>query len=213
MINDETQDLCQKEFFNEKAEKWLDMFYADPETGKYDRYEKEFKRLFGLAGLKEGNRVLDLGCGSGVLVPHILERIGADGRLLEVDYAENMIAVNRRLHQDKRVSFLLGSADELTLPPESYDCAFCFSCFPHFRNKPKALKAIEHSLKLGGKLILAHFDSAKNINHHHAGHECVKHAHLPNETDMSALIGQSGFHVERFIDETGFYFLGAVKGC
>ena len=77
----------RKQFFNDHAEKWLDMWYRDPATGQYDKHEKDFERLFSLLPLKPGDHVLDTGCGTGVLVPFILERITKTGILYELDFA------------------------------------------------------------------------------------------------------------------------------
>lgn len=210
-MNHEAMNTRRREFFNERAEQWLDMWYKNEESGDYSRYDREFKRLLDLADIKPGAAVLDLGCGSGVMVPYVLDRIGSDGSLQEVDYAEQMIEVNRRLHDDPRVSFTVAGVEELDVPAGSFDAAFCFSCFPHFHDKAGALQVLFRALKPGGKLMVAHFDSSADINDHHRKHECVMHDFLPEETEMRKLLEQTGFTVGRFIDETGFYYVEAVR--
>jgi len=204
-------DIRRKEFFNDHADDWLDMFYKDPGTGGHERFDKEFARLFSLISLRAGDVVLDAGCGCGVLVPYILGRIGPGGRLYEVDYAEKMIAANRRLHEDTRISFLVRSVEDIGIPAGSVDVAICFSCFPHFQRKPESLKEIGRTLKEGGKMAIAHFDSAEEINLRHGKHECVMHDRLPSEGEMRELLANAGFCVELFIDEPGFYCICAVK--
>jgi len=204
-------DLRRRAFFNERAEQWLDMWYKNEEAGDYSRYDNEFERLFDLTALQPGDAVLDLGCGSGVMVPYILDRIGPEGSLQEVDYAEKMIEVNRRLHDDPRVTFTVAGVDELDVPQAGFDTVFCFSCFPHFHRKAETLGVIHRALKPGGKVVIAHFDSSQDINDHHRKHECVMHDHLPGETEMRNLLCEAGFTVEAFIDESGFYYVGACK--
>ena len=77
----------RKQFFNDNAEAWLDMWYRNPDTGEYDRHQENFERLFSLLPLRPGDIVLDAGCGSGVLVPIILDRIGKTGLLYELETA------------------------------------------------------------------------------------------------------------------------------
>ncbi|MFO7869898.1 MAG: methyltransferase domain-containing protein [Kiritimatiellia bacterium] len=207
----ETMDKKRREFFNEQAEQWLDMWYRDEASGKYSRYDREFDRLLDMSALKPGDAVLDLGCGSGVMVPCILDRVGPGGRLEEVDYAEKMIEVNRRLHDDPRVKFTVASVERLVVPDGSFDVAFCFSCFPHFQRKSESLAVIRRSLKPGGRLVISHFDSAEAINDHHSKHKSVMHDRLPGETEMRRLLSDTGFFIERFLDKTGFYCVCATR--
>lgn len=204
-------DTARKAFFNERAGQWLDMWYKNPETGEYTRFDDKFKRLFGFAGLQPGDHVLDLGCGSGVLVPYILERIGEQGRLVEVDYAEQMIAVNRQLHNDPRVRFLVADVSDIRMSPASFDAVICFACFPHFSEKQETLNRIAGMLKPGRGLLISHFDSAEDINMHHGKHESVMHDHLPDEQAMRAMVSGAGLETEIFMDQKGFYLLKAVK--
>jgi len=71
----------RKAYFNERAEGWIDAWYRDPATGLLDKHKKDFERLFSIIPLMPGDRVLDAGCGTGVLVPFILERIAETGIL------------------------------------------------------------------------------------------------------------------------------------
>lgn len=198
-------------FFNDHADKWMDMFYLNEESGVYDRHEEKFRRLFSHIPLKSGDTVLDAGCGCGVLVPFILGRIGETGRLYEMDYAHKMIDKNRELHNDSRIEFLVRSVEKTGLSCGSLDAAICFSCFPHFDNKAGTLAEINRILKEGGSLTIAHFDSAEEINNRHSKHMSVKHDHLPPETAMRSLLEQAGFAIGAFLDEPGFYLILATK--
>lgn len=211
MTTEVTLDTKRREFFDERAENWLDMWYKNPETGEYTRFENEFSRLFGFINLKPGTKTLDLGCGSGVLVPYILERTAPNGKLVEVDYAENMIAVNRKLHNDPRIKFIAADVLALNLEKESFDTVICFSCFPHFSKKQETLRVIAGLLKPDCRLFISHFDSAEDINSHHSKHESVMHDHLPCEHEMRRMLENAGFRVEEFIDEKGFYLIQACK--
>jgi ubiquinone/menaquinone biosynthesis C-methylase UbiE len=201
----------RKQFFNDHAEQWLDMWYRDGKTGRYERHAKEFERLFSLLPLKEGDHVLDVGCGTGVLVPFILERITLSGSLCELDFAEQMIEVNRRLHQARNLKFLVDDAETAELSDDYFDSVICFSCFPHLHDKEKALKNLVRSLKPLGLLVMAHFDSSEGINKHHGSCHAVMHDHLPGETGMRRLLEEARLSVDTFIDEPGFYCVIARK--
>ena len=153
----------RKKFFNDRAESWLDTFYKDEKTGTYTKYDKEFNRVFSLLNIKDGNIVLDAGCGCGILVPYILNDMGDKGHLYELDYAENMIETNKKLHNDRRITFLTADIINNPLKGSSCDIVICFACFPHIEDKNEGIKAMTHLLRKGGTLAIAHLNSSEEM--------------------------------------------------
>jgi ubiquinone/menaquinone biosynthesis C-methylase UbiE len=210
MIPDEIY-RARKQFFDDHAEKWLDMWYKYPVTGRYDKYDKDFERLFSLLPLKPGGHVLDAGCGTGVLVPFILKRITSTGILNELDFSEKMIEANRSLHVQGNIRFIVADAENAPLDDASCDVVICFSCFPHFDDKEEAVMALSRILKSDGVFAVSHFDSSEAINKHHGSCHAVKHDHLPDEPGMRALFQKVDLNIEVFIDEPGFYCIISRK--
>ncbi len=201
----------RKEFFNSRAESWLDMLYRNPDTGQYDLHQRNFERLFTLIPLKPGDRVLDVGCGSGVLVPMLLERITATGVLYELDFAEKMIEENQNRHKNENIRFIVADIVHAPLASAFFDAVICFSAFPHFDDKQKAMLAMSRALKDKGVLVLAHFSSSAELNRHHASLPEVMHDLLPAESEMRALFHAAGLTIDLFLDEPGFYCIRAKK--
>ena len=204
-------DRMRKQFFNDRADGWMDMWYKDEKTGNYDRHSKDFDRLFSIIPLKPGDHVLDAGCGSGVLVPEILSRITGTGLLHEMDFAEKMIEVNRKLHPETNINFLVADAAAVPLETETCDAVICFSCFPHFHDKNGALRELARVLKHGGQLTVAHFISSDEVRRHHESCHAVMHDNLPSESVMRELFRSAGLNIREFMDESGFYCVLADK--
>jgi len=204
-------DAMRKEYFNTHADQWLDRFYKDETTGTYTKFDKAFQRLFSMVQLNQGDHVLDVGCGCGVLVPYILPRIGPSGRLYELDYAIKMIEVNKKLHPDKRIDFLNIDLFDLTLPEATCNAVICFACFPHLNHKNEALGIMSRLLKKGGKLAIAHLNSSAEINACHRKSPAVRHDLLPDAQSMQKLLHQNKFRIKKFIDEELFYLILAEK--
>lgn len=200
----------RKAFFNERAQEWLDMWYADQATGAYTKFNREFLRLFSLVPIKQGDHVLDVGCGSGVLVPYIMEKISFTGSLYEIDYAEEMIRENKRLHHHPRIHFLVSDAAAIPLQSNTCSLAICFCSFPHFPEKARVINTVARLLTRNGCLAIAHFSSSQELNHHHRkSNKAVMHDMLPDRASMRRLFTSAGITVETVIDEPQFYlFLG-----
>ncbi|MFH0727933.1 MAG: methyltransferase domain-containing protein [Pseudomonadota bacterium] len=201
----------RKQFFNDHAEEWLDKWYKDPETGRYDKYDSQFERLFSLLPLKPGDRVLDAGCGSGVLVPFILDRITPTGILYELDFSAKMIDTNQCLHPSENIRFMVSDVENAPLADASFDGVICFSCFPHFHDKENALRALSRTLKPEGVFVVSHFSSSEEINRHHESCHAVMHDHLPDAASMRTMFQNARLTIEAFIDEPGFYCIIANK--
>jgi len=141
----------------------------------------------------------------------ILERITEKGLLYEVDFAEKMIEVNRKLHKAENIRFLVSDAAEAPMDPESCDSIVCFACFPHLQEKGKTLKSFSRILKPDGMLGVFHFESSEGINRHHGKNDAVAHDFLPDRDTMIQLFEDAALKIDLFIDEPGFYCVRARK--
>ncbi len=70
-------------YFNAKAATW-DETIAEKDTAKLERMAKRLN-------LKPGSTVLDVGTGTGVFLPFIIESVGSRGRLIALDVADQML--------------------------------------------------------------------------------------------------------------------------
>ena len=205
------QDLSRQDFFNRRAEGWLDNFYKNPDTGNHDLHGEKISSIMKTLDVKADHRVLDVGCGAGVLVPYILEGLSNNGQLVEMDYAQKMIQTNRELHQDSRISFECAHVMDMPFDSNAFDRVICFACFPHFQDQAGAVKEIARVLKPGGKLVIAHLMSSDEIATHHKGHSPVSSDQLPPFDRLSAWLVQCDFEILQFTDVSGLYCLACVK--
>jgi SAM-dependent methyltransferase len=106
-----------------------------------------------LAELQAGERLLDLGCGQGVLAPHVLR---AKAGYVGVDASRRLLALAHR-HHGPQARFIHGDAAELAtlgVDPESFDVAVFMLSIQDMQPLEQVLRAAGQALKRSGRLIL-----------------------------------------------------------
>jgi len=198
--------MSRKTYFNEQANSWDERFCNPKLSSFLENFVPQF-------GLESGQNILDVGTGTGVLIPYLIREVGPAGSVTAIDYSENMIQICKTKHSHlKNVSIKLGNIEEDSFPTESFDAVICFGLFPHLENKEKALQNINHTLKPSGKLVIAHALSGKELKaHHNNASSAVVHDVLPEEAEMTQLLEQTGFTEISIKDESGCYLCIACK--
>ena len=192
--------MSRKGYFNEAAETWDQQFYT-PKLAAF------LERLVSRLGLKPGYAVLDVGTGTGVLIPFVLRVIGATGSITAIDFAERMVQLCRSKYSHlKNVTIKLHDIEEEKLPPASFEAVTCFGLFPHLEKKEKALHNLNRALKPKGILIIAHALSSQEIEaHHNQVASSVVNDALPEDPEMRRLLNNAGFTEIHIEDEPGCY--------
>jgi arsenite methyltransferase len=110
------------------------------------------------AQIKEGDNVLDLGCGSGFDCFLAAEKVGAKGKVIGVDMTKEMIKRAHRSAEEKQVTnleFRLGDIENLPIPDTSVDVVISNCVINLCPNKPKTFQEAYRVLKPKGKLAIS----------------------------------------------------------
>ncbi|MDO8607992.1 MAG: methyltransferase [Phaeospirillum sp.] len=99
-------------------------------------------------------RVLELGCGTGLLTQRLLELLGPDAELLATDLSPAMIAQARSAMADSRLCFAVVDAEAPALPDSAFDLIVSSLAAQWFANLPATLDRLVGLLKPGGRLLL-----------------------------------------------------------
>ena len=178
-------NIILRAFFNDRAALW-DESAAERDVTKLAQMAKRL-------GLEPGAMVLDVGTGTGVFLPYMLNMIGGDGRVIAVDIAEQMLLQARDKGFRGDIGYLCADILSLPLAGESFDAVVCYSSFPHFQNKSQALGEAFRVVRHEGRLLICHTSSRAHINEIHGQIETVKHDTIPGADEMQSLLTAAGF--------------------
>jgi ubiquinone/menaquinone biosynthesis C-methylase UbiE len=124
--------------------------------GKQAEYDRS---IVALLELKKGDRVLDLGCGTGVLTRSIADHLDAEsgGLAVGIDAAAKMILLARKKRQGETCRFDVAAAEDLPYESTTFDAVVSSLFFHHVPMdlKKRALREAWRVLVPGGKLVVA----------------------------------------------------------
>lgn len=151
------------------------------------RNEDVIASILDNAGVREGSNVLDIACGTGVLIPDYLFR-GAS-RIVAVDISPEMIAVAKGKINDSRISFVCADAETGDFGKD-FDCIVIYNAFPHFSDPEALISNLSSMLVPGGRLTVAHGMSRERINIHHGGKARTISNGLPEAKKLAGLFSR-----------------------
>jgi len=116
------------------------------------------RRVLENADVREGDLVLDVGAGNGLIGFGALELVGASGRVLFADVSEDLLDECRRIADElgvaDRCDFLRASADDLPLDDASVDVVTTRSVLIYLMDKRPAFAEFHRVLRPGGRLSI-----------------------------------------------------------
>ena len=113
----------------------------------------------------KGTDVLDVACGTGVLIPFYLKREVSS--VTAIDISPKMCELaHAKFAEEEKVRIVCGDVMEFS-DSHLYDAIIVYNALPHFPDDRKLIERMSFLLKQGGCLTVAHGMSRDRINSHH----------------------------------------------
>ena len=191
------QDIV--EFFDRCAPSWdAEMIKSDEIIGK----------ILDNAEVAEGQDVLDVACGTGVMFPYYLERKAAS--VTGIDISPEMAKIASAKYADQpNVQVICGDVEQ-TQFDRKFDRIVVYNAFPHFPNPQRLIATLASLLKDGGRLTIAHGASRESIDNHHKGSASKVSNGLMSADSLKALF-EPHFEVEIMISNSRMYQVSGIK--
>ncbi len=187
------------EFFDSLADTWDEGMIR--EKWKIDC-------ILDTAKINKGSSVLDVACGTGVLIPDYISR--GVHKCTAVDVSEKMIEIARKkFSKEEIVEFLCADAESCKFK-ERYDSAVIYNAFPHFVNPDRLFQNISLCLKEGGRITVAHGMSREALTKHHSGRAERVSVILPEAYELAEIMSFY-FDVDTQVSTDEIYIVSGTK--
>lgn len=136
--------------------------------------EQRPAQIFRAMGLRDGQVVADLGCGTGWFARRMARAVGPSGKVYAIDVQPEMLELMKGHLAKENVTNVvpvLGASDNPRLAPASLDWVLMVDVYHEFQQPKAMLARIRESLKPAGKVALVEYraegDSAAHIRPEH----------------------------------------------
>ncbi|MBQ7256106.1 MAG: class I SAM-dependent methyltransferase [Abditibacteriota bacterium] len=169
--------------------------------------EEKVERVVCLSEIGKGMKVLDVGCGTGIMDNALIKSVGEVGFVKAIDISDGMLSVAKRKYNFDNLVFEEGNIETFDEESESYDAVICNNVFPHFVNVDRVLRNVNRLLKVGGVFTVSHLSGRAAVNKIHSDTECFKEDKVPEPKKWIEMFKPFGFENVMSMDEKDFYII------
>lgn len=189
-----------QEFFSARAADWDSRFADDGPA-----YAAAVAEL----GLREGDRVLDAGCGTGRALPPLRAAVGPSGVVVGADLTPAMLEAAVRAGRDRDGQLLLADVAALPLRSRSLDAVFGAGLISHLSRPADNLRELARVVRPGGVLALFHPIGRAALAARQGRR--ITPEDLRAEPNLRPLLAGSGWRMTSYVDEDSRFLALAVR--
>lgn len=178
-------DGNEVDFFNRIAPVWDSM--------EVKSTSEKVREILDIVKIATGSKVLDLGTGTGVLLPFLSARVGENGMVVGVDFSEGMLDVARgKVGRLRNVELMCRDFESEDIDGR-FDVIMMYCVYPHLHRPVETLNKLkDRNLNTRGRIIIGFPSDEHFINAIH-GERKVESDMLPAARDLADRFDAVGF--------------------
>ena len=175
------------DYFDEMATIWDNAIFHN---------KVQIREMIKLSDMKEGDKILDVGCGTGVLVDFIRE-VNKLGEIYEVDCSQKMLNMSRAKNYNDSHIIYLKLDIENGISDEKFDIIILYNSLAYLKNKIETLECLaRNNLNKGGRIVIFHNYGENQINlFHSCGDRRISNSCLPPFENLINSLDKSLFNI------------------
>jgi ubiquinone/menaquinone biosynthesis C-methylase UbiE len=138
--------------------------------GQNASHARLLRRFLGFSGIGSGQRVLEVGCGTGVVLRQLAERVGPRGRVVGVDPSRALIGsatgLLRAGRRRSRVTLRVADGARLPFAEDQFDAAVAVTVLLHVADPGVLVKEMTRVTRPGGRVAVQDQDFGTVALHH-----------------------------------------------
>ncbi|TWU30567.1 class I SAM-dependent methyltransferase [Novipirellula artificiosorum] len=155
----------------------LNKSFLDPgmDVDKFvERFEVESREVFQAReeimrnlNLKPGERIADVGAGTGFYTLLMADAVGPQGWAYAIDISPKFVEYLADLFDGREVNnvtTVMCDDDSICLPPDSIDAAFICDVYHHFENPDSTMASIFSAMTSGGRVVIVDFERIPGVS-------------------------------------------------
>ena len=165
---------------------------------------QQTERVVAALGLRAGQRVADVGSGSGYFTGHLAGAVAPGGHVYAVDVDASMNAyLEKRMAEEgvENVSTVLATADDPGLPADGVDVVFTSNTFHHLPDQQSYFTSLKKYLRPGARVAIVEYEPEK------AGWFARTFGHATVKGEIAGALEGAGFRLVEdhdFLDRQSF---------
>lgn len=159
------------------------------------------------AGLREGDRVLDVGCGTGIVSRLAVGKVGERGAVSAIDLLPAMLEVGKSADPaSERIDWRQASANALPFDGGKFDVVLCQQAMQFFPDKPAAAREMHRVLKPGGRAVISVWQEIDQLPGYAALADCLAERLGPGAASFMGMLCALGDvnALQQLLEQAGF---------